>query len=279
MNEIINDGELKKEADNEITTAPESQSSGTAEVVISSDRIAPVNLPMGNVELLLKDMAYRGIDFKYILDVGANLGEWTRMARSIFPGSTIYMIEPLTEMESNLKKICEEFPNTKYFQNGAGSKIEQHVLTTWGDDLAGANCLVPENSYIKSLNKQRMIQIITIDSLIESGEIEIPDLAKLDIQGFEIEALKGATKLFGKTEAFILETSLFEFTPGTPLLSEVVIFMAERGYEIYDFPGFLRRPFDGALGQMDVCFARKNGILRASNDWIKTENPSAPAGS
>lgn len=225
------------------------------------------NKPIGNVKLLLKDILDMGINFKYILDVGANLGEWTRMAKEIYPDSVVYMIEPLSEMESNLKKICEEFPGTKYFPNGAGSKIAEHPLTTWGDDLAGASCLNSENEYFKSLNKQRMIKIITIDSLIENKQIEIPELVKLDIQGFELEALKGATMTFGKTEAFILETSLFEFTKGTPILSEVVIFMADRGYEIYDFPGFLRRPYDYALGQIDVCFAKKNGILRNSNNW------------
>lgn len=238
--------------------------------------VAIENRPIGNVELLLEDILSRGVNFKNILDVGANLGEWTRMAKKIFPDSVIYMIEPLSEMESNLKKICEEFPGTKYFPKGAGSKIEDHVMTTWGDDLAGANCLVVENAYLKSINKQRTIPVITIDSLIEKNEIEIPDLVKLDIQGFELEALKGGAKLFGVTEAFILETSLFEFTSGNPILSEVVIFMAERGYEIYDFPGFLRRPLDGALAQIDVCFAKRDGLLRASNAWktpVKVENP------
>ncbi|MBK8551293.1 MAG: FkbM family methyltransferase [Ignavibacteria bacterium] len=115
-------------------------------------------------------------------------------------------------------------------------------MTTWSEDLAWANCLVKENEYFQSINKQRIIPIITIDSLIENGDIEIPELVKMDIQGFELEALKGATKLFGKSELFILETSMFEFAPGTPILSDVVMFMAEKGYEIYDFQDFLRRP-------------------------------------
>ncbi|MEO8210495.1 MAG: FkbM family methyltransferase [bacterium] len=228
------------------------------------------NRPIGNVKLLLEDISDRGVKFKYILDVGANLGEWTRMAKEVFPESLIYMIEPLSEMESNLNKVSEDFPGTKYFPVGAGSKIENHVMTTWSNDLAGANCLVQENEYLKSINKQRIIPIITIDSLIDNGEIEMPELVKMDIQGFELEALKGATKLFGNTEVFILEASLFEFTAGNPILSEVVIFMAEKGYEIYDFPGFLRRPFDGALGQIDVCFAKRNGLLRSSNAWVQT---------
>ena len=72
-------------------------------------------------------------------------------------------------------------------------------------------------------------------------------------------------------EIFILETALFEFTKGRPLLSEIVIFMREKGYEIYDLCGFLRRPYDGAMAQIDVCFAKHDGILRNSNAWVKPE--------
>ena len=227
------------------------------------------NSPVGNIKLLLEDIKNRGVNFGHILDVGANVGEWTRIAKQVFPESIVYMIEPLSEMQASLNKVCEDFPELKYFPKGAGNKIEDHIMTTWSEDLASATCLVAENKYLQSLNKQRVINVITIDSLIKDKLIEIPDLVKLDIQGYELEALKGATKLFGVTEAFILETSLFEFTAGNPILSEVIIFMAERGYEIYDFPGFLRRPYDGALAQIDVCFARRQGILIVSNAYIR----------
>jgi FkbM family methyltransferase len=221
---------------------------------------------LGNV---LRGVKERGINCKNILDVGANKADWSAIAKSFFPDANIYMIEPLSEMETHLKAFCEKHPGSNYFLNGAGSKIETHVLTTWGNDLASASCMVKENATLKSMNKQREILIVTIDSLLTEGKIPIPELVKMDVQGFEIEALKGATKLLGQTELFILESSLFKFSQPVPIMSELISFMIPHGYEIYDFAGYLRRPYDGALGQVDICFAKRDGILRSSNLWAR----------
>ena len=224
--------------------------------------------PIGDIFFLLYDLKLRGFECSHILDVGAHSAVWARTAKKVFPDAVIYLIEPLKELESNLRKFTEDYPSSKYFLNGAGSK-EETLYMTVSEALEGANFLQEENIYLKNSSVQREIKIITIDSLIQKKEIEIPQLVKMDIQGFELEALKGADLLFGKTEAFILEASFYEFIKGTPLVSEVITFMSDKGYELYDFAGFLRRPYDRALGQMDICFARKNGFLRSSDNWRK----------
>lgn len=66
-----------------------------------------------------------------------------------------------------------------------------------------------------------------------------------------------------------MEVSLFSFddVPGMPIFREVIDFMGEKGYELYDIPGYLRRPVDGALGQVDLAFVKRAGILCQSNKW------------
>jgi FkbM family methyltransferase len=221
---------------------------------------------VGNMRLLLEDLRSRGFVPLSILDVGANQAEWSRMAKSIFPKANCFLIEPQVEMKLFLEKFCEDFPGSAWFLAGAGAAPSHLTQTIW-DDLAGSSFLPGESEELKRLGKQRIVQIITIDSLLDNKEITMPQLVKLDVQGFELEVLRGGQKLFGHTEVFILEISLFKFIEKMPIFHEVISFMSERGYLAYDFPGFLRRPYDGALAQVDICFAKHDGMLRTTNRW------------
>ena len=226
---------------------------------------------IGNLGVLFYSLIERNFDCKNILDIGANKGEWSMLAKKMFPDANLYMVEPLSEMEPYLKSFCREHPGSKYYLFGIGSRVEKRFLTTWGESLEGANFMIEENDHLKAKNLQREIQLVTIDKLIDDAKIPVPDIVKIDVQGYELEALKGAKKLFSKTELFIIECSLFEFSKDTPLVSDIMEFMKSSGYEVYDFAGFLRRPFDGAIAQVDICFARREGKLRASNAWFKQQ--------
>jgi FkbM family methyltransferase len=223
---------------------------------------------IGNIKAFLEDIKTRGFSPEFVLDVGANQGKWTRMAKDVFPKASFLLIEPQVEMRKPLNDLCSEFKDISWIEAGAGSKEGKLVQTIW-DDLAGSSFLPKVDEKLLEVGKQREVDIVTIDSLLIARNLTAPDLVKLDIQGFELEALRGATSLFGKTELFIMEVSLFSFddVPGMPILGEVVEFMGERGYEVYDIPGYLRRPSDGALGQVDLAFTKRKGILRQSNKW------------
>lgn len=232
-------------------------------------RKGPIGSPrrsVGDMQALLEDLHSRNFAPTAILDVGANNSEWSRMAKSIFPKANCFMVEPQLEMEQPLRSFCEKHPGSKYFLAGAGASSGHMALTIW-DDLAGSSFLPATSFELQGMGKQRMVPIITLNDLIASQQIPMPQFVKLDVQGFELEVLKGGSQLFGSVEVFILETSCYRFMEGIPLFHEVVAFMAERGYVIYDFPGFLRRPLDGALGQVDVCFVLEQGRLRRLNEW------------
>lgn len=221
---------------------------------------------VGDMGAFLKHLPAMGFTPQSLLDIGANAGWWTRLAKSAFPNARALLVEPQPEMRSALDSLCKELSDCTWAEVAVGSGQGTSVQTIW-DDLQGSSFLPSLDPQLLATGRQRPVSMTTIDTLLHERDFPTPDLVKLDIQGYEIEALRGAQRLMGTTELFVMECSLFAFMPGMPTLREVICFMGERGYEPYDFPGFLRRPYDRALGQVDVAFARRDGFLRRSSCW------------
>ena len=64
-----------------------------------------------------------------------------------------------------------------------------------------------------------------------------------------------------KTEAVLVEVSVVATNRNAPLFDEVIRFMKERGFALYDICSFFRRPSDNLLYQMDVIFVRDTSLL------------------
>jgi hypothetical protein len=171
-----------------------------------------------------------------IFDVGAADGTWTSDVRPIFPEARFVLVEPrTTSIEPTVRAAV-------------GAREGTLTLTDWGT----GSTLIPQDHSVGDTHYQ--VPVTTLDVLAQ--QFGMPDFVKLDVEGFELEALRGATTLFGKTDLFVVEVALYRFME-RPIFHEVVAFMAEREYLVYDIAGFIRRPYDGAVGLMDLCFARK----------------------
>lgn len=217
----------------------------------------------------LEDLRDRGFIPNCILDIGASNGCWTRKCMGIWPNASYFLVEPLEENRDELRRLKEQNRNIDFIIAAAGYSSGMMVLNVQAD-LVGSSFLKDADPRFEG--KPREVQVVTIDSLIP-GSFRIPDLLKIDVQGFELEVLKGSSKLFGHTEVIIVEISFLEFCENIPLFYEVVDFMAQRGYYFYDILSILRRPFDGALAQIDGVFVKKESRLRESKLWFGSKLP------
>ena len=89
------------------------------------------------------------------------------------------------------------------------------------------------------------------------------DFIKIDVQGYELEVLRGGKETLTKAQAILIELSLIEINAGAPLLDEALSFMKAAGFVAYDILEIHRRPLDGAMNQIDVLFVREESLLRA----------------
>ena len=123
------------------------------------------------------------------------------------------------------------------------------------------------NSQGKAFGEKIQTRVVTLDGVIKELHFPWPDLIKLDLQGYELECLKGGFQALSGAQAVIAEANFFRFQGGQPLFTDVVAFMERSGYRLYDILNLWVRPLDGALAQGDFLFLRKDHPLCNDNRW------------
>ena len=203
------------------------------------------------------------IDFRPggIVDVGANVGAWAREAASIFPGCPIHMIEGQTSLEPQLK--ATGFPYTLTLVGPENVDAAPFYMAGTGSSL------LPE---VTGFEKERVeLPVRKLDDLEPIQSLPAPLLLKLDVQGYELKVLAGAAETLRRTEVLLAEVSLLEYNKGSPLMHEVISWLANREFLPYDICGGLRRSSDKALFQTDMIFVRRDSELRAKRKFWEHE--------
>ena len=153
-------------------------------------------------------------DAKLILDVGANHGDFAGAASAVFPDASIWLFEPLPELHGELRLRSQVHKNRwKIFPHALGSEkaiLQLHIDPEHDDiaSLVGFNDSYLENNPKSENLKQGSCEVIPLDDYFENFSERGIDLMKIDVEGFEFEVMKGATKALKQTRALIIEVSL-----------------------------------------------------------------------
>jgi hypothetical protein len=88
-------------------------------------------------------------------------------------------------------------------------------------------------------------------------------MVKIDAEGLDLRALKGASDLFGHTDIFLVEVAIFDSTAEN-ILENVIRFMNESGYRLLDITDLNRSPKYGVLWLCELAFLRRSSPLLES---------------
>jgi len=215
-----------------------------------------------NTDACLAAMKGRGFHPGTAIDVGAYSGEWTLALRQLFPETRVLMVEPQAAQKERLATLTHVHDGVELAPVLVGPAVASGV--TFYQAETGSSVL---RDLGNGAAQSTVMPMTTLDAITAGTRFERPDFLKLDVQGYELEVLKGGEQLLESVEVVMMEVNLIAVYEGAPLAHEVVSYMAARGFRVYDVCTFFRRPYDNALWQMDMIFVRATSPLMASTRW------------
>jgi FkbM family methyltransferase len=216
-------------------------------------RYVPRNYPHLRRALLL---AEERVDL--VLDVGASDGSWARALRASGFRGRVVLFEPLSESYRALERLADWEVHRVALGNQAGparlhvtANRQSSSLLPLGDRHARA---APEAPVVG----EEEVEVACLDDLdvIRPGERAY---LKLDVQGAELDVLRGAARTLGSVRVLEAELSAVELYEGQALLGQVVEHLRGEGFDLIGLEPSFRDRTTGDLLQVNGWFRRRPG--------------------
>lgn len=196
-----------------------------------------------------------------IIDVGVGTG--TRELYTAFPDARLMLVEPLEEWRGHLEAIARERPAVLAMAAAGPTAGEVQIAVHRApvcSSMLGSRRGDGEQP-------GRSVAMVRLDDLVSQHAMPGPFVLKIDVEGGELEVMRGAPEVLSESELVLLECSLFELVPGMPLLHEVIAWMNQNGFVVAELYNGHNRLLDGSLAQLDVAFVREDGRFRREHDY------------
>jgi FkbM family methyltransferase len=197
-------------------------------------------------------------DYATVLDVGANRGQFALLATRRFPRAQIVCVEPLAGPRATLERVFGDRRRVRVIATAAAaSASEEQMFVSRADDSSSLRA--PTDLQLTTFPGTDVVERIGVkterlDVMLDSEGLARPALLKIDVQGGELDVLKGATGLLDAIDTILVECSFLELYEGQPLADEIVRFLHGRQFRLTS----VATPYvdAGQLVQADLVFAR-----------------------
>ncbi|NNT71051.1 FkbM family methyltransferase [Flavobacterium sp. IMCC34852] len=178
----------------------------------------------------------------YIIDVGANSGQFSKVASYHFPKAKMDVFEPLPNLFPRIKKMFDNNPNINTHNIALGNELGTikfnqnefgHISSIL--EISDENIHYPKGNGLDQID----VQIKTLDSFSFSQKANKGiALLKLDVQGYELEVLKGGENTLQHIDYILLEANLEQLYVNQPSFTEVNSYLNSKGFELSDMLDF-----------------------------------------
>ena len=222
-------------------------------------RYTPENHPLARRLHLL---AHHGI--QVLFDIGANEGQYGLQMRQRGFAGRIVSFEPLSQSFARLQRVAAHHPPWEAVNVALGDFEGESEINVSANSLS-SSFLTMLPSHEEAMPEARFVgkekvRVTTLESIIPVHlKSEERLFVKIDAQGLEKRIVEGAHQLLDRVEGIQLEASVVPLYRDDPLLPELLVFMAEKGFTLASLePGFTH-PRSAHMLQVDCIFFRSAG--------------------
>lgn len=190
--------------------------------------------PYDHIDYLYQMKYEQSINPKVIYDIGSNCLHWSKVAQMIWKDSNIFHVDGYDQFESLYKnkkvnyaiEVLSSVDDkvVTYFQNARNHGGCSYYELNYKDFPYNQNAF--RNQHYSEVRRRTK----TLDTLIREKGWPKPDLIKMDVQGCELDIIKGAVSTIKYCPNIILELQNKEYMKGAPMRDEVISYMKSIGY-------------------------------------------------
>jgi FkbM family methyltransferase len=196
-----------------------------------------------------------------ILDIGGNIGLFSKTMRQMLPDAQIYAFEPLPSCYAQMTRLMKGDAKYQGFNCGLGEKQE--------DLLIQQNSHAPSSSFLQLGDKHKeafpftaetrqiKVPVCRLDDLAKDLNLGKNLMIKVDVQGFEDKVLRGGLETFSKAKLLILELSYQELYKGQPLFDDIYQELMKLGFKFCGTMEQMPEPTTREFLDADCIFIKK----------------------
>jgi FkbM family methyltransferase len=198
-----------------------------------------------------KDLLFHRFGITLVFDVGANAGGWGKHLRYLGYSGRIISLEPASEPFGALALKASDDPLWDVHQLGAGDADRVETLNIASSSVS--NSLLAYAGAVAS--RQEAVRVCRLDTFADQVEVEDHVWVKIDVEGYELAAIAGATELLARTDCVEIELTTKRIYAGEALFYEVAPALYELNFELVAVASAAVAP-SGRTVRFDALFAR-----------------------
>jgi len=171
---------------------------------------------------------------KVIYDIGSCTLHWYDMARRIWPDAKIYVFDAMQNADVYYaSQGLDHYAGLLGDQDGDVVNFWSNAQHPAGNSIYRENPVYsPQVDKIYSDQHKSYKLTRTLDSVIEQYNWPKPDLIKMDVQGSELNILKGAVKCLEHVTDLILEVQSLEYNIDAPMVDQITDYLKLKDFQL-----------------------------------------------